>query len=83
MICMKNLFKTFQKSVYSPEFYRGVAQAPFKDALRYYLKFTLLLAIFMTVAFAVLLVPQGVRFVKEEAPQQTGNQQPAKRRFFG
>ncbi len=65
---MKNLFKTFQKSLYGPEFYHGIALAPFKDALRYYLKFTLLLAIFMTIAFAVLLVPQGVRFVKEEAP---------------
>ncbi len=65
---MKNLFKTIQKSLYGPEFYHGIALAPFKDALRYYLKFTLLLAIFMTIAFAVLLVPQGVRFVKEEAP---------------
>ncbi len=65
---MKNLFKTFQKSLYSPEFYHGVALATFKDVFRYYLKFTLLLAIFMTIAFAVLLVPQGVRFVKEEAP---------------
>ncbi len=65
---MKNLFKTFQKSLYNPEFYHDVAEAPFKDALRYYLKFTLLLAVFMTVVFSVLLVPQGIRFIKEEAP---------------
>ncbi len=68
MIWMKNLFKIFQKSLYSPEFYHDVALAPFKDALRYYLKFTLLFAVFMTIAFSVFLVPQGVRFVKEELP---------------
>ena len=65
---MKNIFKTFQKSVYSPEFYRGVALAPFKDALRHYLKFTLLLAVLVTVVFSVIMVPQGVRFVQKEAP---------------
>ncbi len=65
---MKNLFTIFQKSLYGPEFYQGVALTSFKDAFRYYLKFTLLLAVFMTIAFAVILVPQGVRFIKEEAP---------------
>ncbi len=65
---MKNLFETFKKSLYGPEFYHGVAGAPFKDALRYYIKLTLVLSVFMTIAFAVFLVPQGVRFVKEEAP---------------
>lgn len=68
MYYMKKLFETFRKSIYGPEFYHLVAEAPFKDALRHYFKFTGLLAILMTIAFSVLLVPQGVRFVKEEAP---------------
>ncbi len=77
LLCMKNIFETFRKSLYNPEFYHGAVEAPFKDALRHYLKFTLLLAVFMTVAFAVLLVPQGIRFVKEEAPALVKKYYPA------
>ena len=74
---MKNIFETFKKSLYGPEFYHGVIEAPFKSAFRNYLKVTLLLSVFMTVMFAVVLVPQGIRFVKEEAPALVKKYYPA------
>lgn len=68
LVTMKNLFQTFQKSIYDPAFYRDVAEAPLSDALRFYAKMTLLLAVVMTILFSIVLVPQGIRFIKEEAP---------------
>ncbi len=74
---MKNIFETFQKSFYSPEFYHGVIVAPFKEAVRYYFKATLVLTIFLTIVFSVFFVPQGIRFVKEEAPALVKKYYPA------
>lgn len=65
---MKAIIETFKKSIYSPEFYRGVAIAPFSVALRYYIKFSLVLTMVMTVVLGALLIPQGVVFIKERAP---------------
>lgn len=64
---MKTLFATFQRSLYDPAFYREVSKAPFKEGLQYYIKATVALSLFATLAFAILLVPQGVQFVKEDA----------------
>lgn len=66
---MKSIFETFKKSVYNPVFYQIVATAPLSEAFRYYIKFTLILSLVMTVALGVLLVPQGIVFVKERAPE--------------
>lgn len=65
---MKTLFTTFKKSLYDPEFYRTIAQIPLGDVLRYYTKATFMLALFVTAMFSIILVPQGVRFMRDRAP---------------
>ena len=74
---IKNLFQTFQKSIYSPVFYQTVVGAPLGVALRFYAKMSFVLALLMTVVFSVILVPQGVRFIKEEAPALVKKYYPA------
>ncbi len=74
---MRDLFETFKKSIYNPDFYRAVPDAPFKEALRFYAKFVIFLALIMTVAFGVLLVPEGVRFIKERAPELVSEYYPS------
>lgn len=65
---MKTIFETIKQSIYNPQFYKGVGDAPLSQGIRYYLKVSLLFAVFMTVFFGILLVPQGVRFLKKDAP---------------
>lgn len=65
---MKIFFETLKKTVFDPAFYRISAEAPFKDAFVYYVKTALFLATVMTIIFTVVLVPQGISFVKERAP---------------
>jgi hypothetical protein len=65
---MKTTFQIFKKSFFSPEFYRGVAEKPFRDGLGYYLKFAIFLSAVSIVAFSILLVPHGVSFVRDRAP---------------
>ncbi|MEK7460019.1 MAG: DUF1189 family protein [Patescibacteria group bacterium] len=65
---MKTFFETFTKTIYDPAFYRSVAEAPLKEALVFYVKVALFLATVMTIIFTIVLVPQGIRFVKERAP---------------
>lgn len=65
---MKTIFETFKKSVYDPAFYQTVATAPLSGTFRFYIKFTLVLSLVMTVVLGVLLVPQGIIFVRERAP---------------
>jgi hypothetical protein len=74
---IKNLFQTFQKSIYSPAFYRVVAVTPLRTAFHFYAKMSFVLALFMTLVFSVILVPQGVRFIKEEAPALVKKYYPA------
>ncbi|MBI3634110.1 MAG: DUF1189 family protein [Candidatus Yonathbacteria bacterium] len=65
---MKGILETFKKSLYNPEFYREISGKSFKDAFRYYVKITAFLAVALTTVFAVTLIPQGVRFLREQAP---------------
>ncbi len=65
---MESIFETFKKSVYNPAFYKSVADAPSSGAFRYYIKFSLILSLLMTVALGIFFVPQGVSFIKERAP---------------
>lgn len=65
---MKIFFETFKKSVYDPAFYRAIAGAPLKEAFVFYVKAALFLATVMTIIFTIVLVPQGITFVKERAP---------------
>lgn len=74
---MKILFNTFKKSLYDPAFYRSIATAPFSDSLRYYIKMTSILALFITIVFAVRLVPHGVSFIKNDAPALVKQYYPA------
>ncbi|MEK7538509.1 MAG: DUF1189 family protein [Patescibacteria group bacterium] len=66
---MKTMFETFKKSVFSPEFYREVAEEPLKGGLRNYAKFALLLSVASVVLFSALLVPYAVTFVRDRAPE--------------
>lgn len=74
---MKAIFETFKKSLHSPEFYQRVASASFSEALRYYIKVIFILAAVATVAFSVLLVPRGVRFIRDVAPSLVREYYPA------
>lgn len=65
---MKTIFETFKKSIYGPSFYQNAAGAPFATAFRYYVKFSLFLSIVLTIYLALTLVPAGVAFVKNRAP---------------
>ena len=64
---MKKTFEIFKKSLSDVSLYREAREAPLKVGIRYYIKAIFLLSLFATVAFGVFSVPQGVRFMKEEA----------------
>jgi len=74
---MKTIFETFKKSIYNPAFYQNAVTTPLSDIVRYYIKFSLLLSVVMTVYLGVALVPQGIRFVKERAPELVRSHFPA------
>lgn len=64
---MKNTFEIFKKSLSSVSLYREASEEPFGNGIRYYVKAIALLSLIATVGFGVFAVPQGVRFIKEEA----------------
>lgn len=74
---MKTLFQTFKKSIYNPEFYRMAPDANTGDILRSYAKITFVFALFATVMFSAILVPQGVRFIRDIAPALVAEHYPA------
>ncbi|HAS84687.1 MAG TPA: hypothetical protein DCS23_01235 [Candidatus Yonathbacteria bacterium] len=74
---MKTIFETFKKSIYNPVFYQNAVTTPLPDIVRYYIKFVLLLSVVMTAYLGVALVPQGIRFVKEDAPELVKNYFPS------
>lgn len=74
---MKTIFVTFKKSIYDPVFYQNAIATPLSDIVRYYIKFSLLLSVVMTVYLGVALVPQGIKFVKEHAPELVKSYFPA------
>ena len=74
---MKTLFETFKKSLHNPEFYRAVSGASLGEALRYYVKVVFILAVIATVAFSIILVPRGVRFIRDVAPSLVRDYYPA------
>lgn len=74
---MKTLFETFKKTVYNPLFYQNAGTTPLSDIARFYVKFSLVLSVVMTLALGALLIPQGVTFVKERAPEMVKKYFPA------
>ena len=65
---MKTILETFKNSFYNPAFYRNIAEVSWKGAFRTYFKFTFFLSIVFAIVSGILLVPQGVSFVRESAP---------------
>ncbi len=74
---MKNLLETFKKSIYNLEFYSSVASTSLKSGIIFYFKVATSLALLMTVVFSIFLVPNGVRFIKEQAPDLVKKYYPA------
>lgn len=71
------ILETFKKSIYDPSFYQTVASEPLGSIFRYYLKVTLVLSVVMTIGLGILLVPAGVSFLKERAPEMVRSYYPA------
>lgn len=67
IVLMKTIFETFKRSVYDPVFYQNVAEESLSKGVSYYVKFSLILAVIVTTVLGVLLVPQGVVFLKNGA----------------
>lgn len=65
---MKTIFETFKKSVYDPLFYQSATEEPLKNIFHYYSKVALILATAMTIVLGAALIPQGVVFMKDRAP---------------
>lgn len=65
---MKNLFKTFKKSIYNPSFYQNITNQPLADGFWYYIKATAALTAIMTVSLSIIFIPMGVSFIKDHAP---------------
>lgn len=74
---MKNLFRTFKKSIYNPSFYQDVGNVSYRDSFRYYSKCILLLSVVMTIALGILFIPAGVQFIKNRAPGLVNSYYPA------
>ena len=73
---MKTIFETFKKSIYNPAFYRTAKDTPFWEIFRFYSKITFVLTLLMTIVLGVLLVPRGITFVKNRAPELVRNYYP-------
>ncbi len=54
---MNNFFQELKASIYNPVFYRRLLDRRLSLSLIYYLKLTLLLALFLTIAFTIKTVP--------------------------
>lgn len=54
---MQQFIEHIQKSIYSPEYYRELLTRPASYSWKYYWSFTMLLAVFMTIASTIPLVP--------------------------
>ena len=50
---MKEFFAILKRSIYSPEFYRGIPQRPFSYGVRYFYAVVLLISLCMTIVFSV------------------------------
>lgn len=75
---MKDIISIFKKSIYDPVFYRAVTKEPFNKGFKHYLKAILALSFFAAIAFMVLMVPQGARFIREDAKMLVERYYPAR-----
>lgn len=74
---MKTILETFKKSIYNPAFYQSAGKEPFWNIFHYYSKVALILSAMMTVVLGIFIVPAGVAFIKEHAPDLIKTYYPA------
>jgi len=70
---MRTIFETFKRSIYDPAFYQNVGDKTLSSVFWYYMKFSLVLSVAMTVVLGAFLVPQGVIFLEDRAPEVVKN----------
>lgn len=61
-------FKNIQKSIYGPEFYHGLLAKPFLYSLKYFVVFSLLIALVATIYLSVSVLPKVNTFLKSVGP---------------
>lgn len=74
---MKNVYKTFKKTIYNPAFYQNITSITLSESFRYYFKCTIMLAAVMTIALALFFIPAGSVFIKKDASGLVKNYYPA------
>ena len=52
------ILEIFKKSIYSPEFYKGLPSEPFSFSLKYFLKLSTILALVVTIIVSFELIPR-------------------------
>ncbi len=62
------LLETFKKSVYSPEFYRGLHQRPLSFSFKYFLSIVIVFSLVLTFLGSINLIPAANHFVNEISP---------------
>lgn len=61
---MKDFIEHIQKSIYAPEYYREIPARPASHAWKYYGSLAMLLAVVMTIAASLPLIPRLNQFLK-------------------
>lgn len=61
-------FKNIQKSIYDPEFYRELLAKPFSYSLKYFIVFSLLMALIATIYLSFSVLPKINTFLKNVSP---------------
>ena len=61
-------FKNIQRSIYSPEFYRGLLVKPFSYSFKYFILFSLLIALVATIYLSFSLWPKVSGFLENISP---------------
>ena len=61
-------FKNIRKSIYDPEFYKGLLEKPFFYSLKYFILFSLLIALVATIYLSFSALPKVNDFLKNIGP---------------
>lgn len=61
-------FKNIQRSIYDPEFYRGLLAKPFSYSLKYFVLFCLLITLVATIYLSFSLLPRVSNFLENINP---------------
>jgi hypothetical protein len=66
---MLNVPELFRKSVYSPEFYRGLLDEPFSFSIRYFYTLVLTLSLALTLMYSLTVLPAAYLFLRDLGPR--------------